>query len=301
MVCKLNKPLPCSYSPSGEPNYMPNKWNVESRNNVLRTHNCYAYMLDDLHNKARSSKPQPGYYHKYTKNINTLLTRSNIDRLSCQAVKNGVLLDNKNIKLLSIKEGEMYKCRPNHYKGLMMVSPGRDFHFARQDNRLLKVYQKIAKHLKTHKTPNTEEKWIELFITFINKYGVDIINIINENCTVNEIPKKFLRQVYNYSKTWSHKPGSTNVTDKDSFRRTIINPLTPGCWNFSDKGGIDYSTMCCFFEIPANYHLDTKSSGIPFIGKLSKEMLNERPIMNIRRKPMNDSVELERILKRILR
>tara|TARA_B100001094_G_scaffold327518_1_gene385920 strand:- start:153 stop:1052 length:900 start_codon:yes stop_codon:yes gene_type:complete len=298
MLCEYQKPLPCSYSPSGEPNYMPRKWNVGSRNNVLRTHNCYAYMIDDLHNEARSSKPQPGYYHKYTSILNNRQTNNN--RLSCSAVKKGVLLDNKHIKLLSIKDGKEHRCRPNHYKGLMMVSPGRDFHFARQDNRLLRIYDKIGKYFNSHNVPKTNKQWIDLFIKFIEKYGVDIINIIKENCNLQEDPKRFLRQVYNYSKTWSHKPGSTNVTDKDCFGKTIVNPLTPGCWNFSNKGGINYNNMCCFFEIPANYHLDTKSSGIPFIGRPSKEMLNKKPIMNVRRKRKDISIHLENILKRII-
>ena len=75
-------------------------------------------------------------------------------------------------------------------------------------------------------------------------------------------PKKDLKALYKWSRLWSHKPGATNVTDKDADGNYIIDPLKAN-WDYSSKGGINYSIMCSFFSIPSNIHKHTYSTGIP--------------------------------------
>ena len=41
--------------------------------------------------------------------------------------------------------------------------------------------------------------------------------------------------------------------------------MLEGGWDFSKKGGINYSKNCCFFSIPMNTHANTFSTGTPMI------------------------------------
>ena len=131
---------PNSLTPSGEPPWQPHLWNESKNSRIKATHNCYSYMLNDLHEVPRiHGKPQPGAYA----NLKVLFNSSR--RLNCTQVKKGVNADNPHIKVFSCKNGLKYRCKPGFYKGFMMVSPGVDFHFARQDNRMLSVYRKMHK------------------------------------------------------------------------------------------------------------------------------------------------------------
>ena len=138
---KKTKITPNSKTPSGEPPWQPHLWNNTQNikhSKIKSTHNCYSYMLNDLHVVPRiHGKPQPGAYAKLQ-----MLMNSN-NRLNCAQVQRGVKSDNPHLKVLSCRKGQTYRCKPGHYKGFMMVAPGQDFHFARQDNRMIKVYRKI--------------------------------------------------------------------------------------------------------------------------------------------------------------
>tara|TARA_B110000858_G_C17798919_1_gene474072 strand:+ start:89 stop:676 length:588 start_codon:yes stop_codon:yes gene_type:complete len=57
----------------------------------------------------------------------------------------------------------------------------------------------------------------------------------------DDIDYHFYRQ--DSSKFWSHKPGRTNVTNKDANNNLIINPLLSS----RDYGRLNYSTPCFFF------------------------------------------------------
>ena len=110
------------------PRFTKKKWN---KRNVRNSHNCYSYMLNDLFNIPRiHGKPQPGAFNKKPSILNLL---SSNNRLSCKQVLKGVRKDNPHMKVLSVTNGVNYRCKPGYYKGFMMVSPGNDFHFARQD------------------------------------------------------------------------------------------------------------------------------------------------------------------------
>lgn len=229
---------PGSLWPSGEPPYRPSEWS-----STVGTHNCYAYMLNDLtHTDRFTGKSQP-----------CAVNGQHLKKISCRETLKCVLKDNpKHIVPYSLKKGAHVKAPPYHYKGFLMVSPDMDFHFARQDNRMLKVYNAVNTHLV-----NSE------FLKDLLQKSKEIIPEIYQYIpkTAKTIKQK-LRFLYKNSKTWSHKPGSTPVSDKDADGKLIFDPLKAN-WDFSRRlgGGINYSRRCCFFIIPMNTYRNTKSSG----------------------------------------
>ena len=239
---------PFSKFPSGEPPYAPRIWNSYK----VTEHNCYAYMLNDLADR-RTGKSQPGESGG-----------DPINALTCREAILGVLADNKGVvKYISLKRGPKYTARANHYKGFLMVSPDMDFHFARQDNRMLKVYDAM---LKSHGFANLNKldpdsfmklmfQYCKLRIPEICKY----LPTTNANYTTLKSKLKFL---YRNSKTWSHKPGSTPISDVDAQGRLIFSPVKAD-WNFAARSfsGINYNNNCCFFEVPTNSYRKTKSTG----------------------------------------
>jgi hypothetical protein len=251
--------LPISHFPHGEPPYQPHLWNNLSHN-LTATHNCYAYMLNDLYQVPRIfGKPQPGYFDN---NNNEPMSRH--QRLSCKEVVKGVKDDNPHIKRFTLKKGKKYRCKSNYYKGFMMVSPGNDYHFARQDNRMLEVFRCIHKDIETGKITlsKTKSKNVKLFLSYCKKYIPNIVALAKTQHKNINNEAQFLKMIDKYSKVWSHKPGGTASTDKDASGNLIINPEEAD-WNYNKKGGINYSVMCCYFSIPSNNVALTYSSGIP--------------------------------------
>jgi len=53
---------------------------------------------------------------------------------------------------------------------------------------------------------------------------------------------------------WSHKPGSTEVTDKDAYGAKIYRPdLAARCYKKTkDDDGLNYDSFCCYICIPVN-------------------------------------------------
>ena len=242
--------------PCGEPPYAPQKWN-KSGNNVLASHNCYSYMLNDLYSTARiHGKPQPGWSYKLRSKNGKY---NGIKQLSCTETMQAVQKDNpQHLKVLSINKGKNFVPPPLHYKGILVVSPNMDYHFARQDNRFLKVYDLV---LKNKQQNGNDYQLLTLLLRYSIKCIPEICKFIPESA--NTLRKK-LRFLYKNSKTWSHKPGSTNVTDKDADNTLIFDPLKSN-WDFSKNGGINYNKKCCFFICPMNSFKPTYSSGTPGI------------------------------------
>lgn len=116
----------------GENSFNSNKY-------VRESHNCYTYFLNkknqeavdkckrDLgtHNICRRS--QPGYYSGH-KPLNE-------KDYKCDIMMKRTLDDNKNIFKIS-KEESKKPCPPGYYKGALVVAPGRDYHYYRQDDDL---------------------------------------------------------------------------------------------------------------------------------------------------------------------
>ena len=246
----------CSQWPSGEPPYAPRKWN-ESGNNVMTSHNCYSYMLNDLFPGPRKyDKPQPGWFYKIKSGNKQY---KGINKLNCSETIKGVKKDNPDhLKVLSISKGANFVPPPFHYKGILVVSPGRDYHFARQDIRLLKVYSMILRHRLHEKS---DSQLIKEIVNYARVYMPEIFCFLP---SPQMTPLQKLRFLYKNSKTWSHKPGSSPAIDRDGDDKLIFDPLKAN-WDFSAKGGINYSQNCCFFSIPMNTHLNTFSTGTPMV------------------------------------
>jgi hypothetical protein len=121
-----------------EPLYRPKHW---SKPLVEKSHNCYAYALNDhypstidkckKHHKSNNNykgcsdyKPQPGYFsnsfNKYKK------------KFTCKNMVNKIKHDNKSLKLTSFNR----KCPKRHYKAAIVVDPDNTYHFYRQDKSL---------------------------------------------------------------------------------------------------------------------------------------------------------------------
>ena len=252
------KPLPCSESPHGEPPYQPSLWNRYNQK-IKASHNCYTYMLNDLFNKPRLyGKPQPGHFFntQFSNGMNSMT------RLSCKEIKYAVMKDNPHIEVLDLKKGRNFKCPPNYYKGFMMVSPGNDYHFARQDNRMITVYKKIHNDVIKGKIvlSQNEGQLVKMFLKYIKQYIPEILQYVENNSNTLHQKDK-LKTLLEYSKLWSHKPGGTNATDKDADDNLIIDPQKAN-WNYSQKGGLNYKNNCCYFVIPSNNVALTFSSGI---------------------------------------
>lgn len=106
---------------------------------VRESHNCYTYFLNLLNQEAVDKckkdfgkynicrRSQPGYYsgHNY-------LNKSDY---KCPIIMKRTLDDNKNIIPLYGSDVEK-PCPPGFYKGALVVAPGRDYHYYRQDDDL---------------------------------------------------------------------------------------------------------------------------------------------------------------------
>ena len=253
-------PMPSSRTPSGEPPWQPHVWNYTRNKSIKATHNCYSYMLNDLHRVPRiHGKPQPGAYA----NLKMLVNRN--VRLNCDQIRRGVEADNPHMKVLSCKQGLKYRCKPGFYKGFMMIAPGVDFHFARQDNRMIGVYRKMHKDLMTRKIqfPTKASQLEKLYLMYIYKTIPNILKLAKTIYPNACTRKQLLKAVFKSAHIWSHKPGGSNATDKDASNKYILNPLKAD-WNFSNTSGINYTKHCCFFEIPSNYTSNTYSTGYSF-------------------------------------
>ena len=101
---------------------------------VRESHNCYMYFLNkknyEVVEKCKETYPkkrlcqraQPGYASGYPMMDKTDYT--------CPNIMERTLSDNPNI----YKVDENKKCIPSHYKGALVVAPGRDYHYYRQND-----------------------------------------------------------------------------------------------------------------------------------------------------------------------
>ena len=257
----MNKPLPLSNP--GAPPYQPHLWN-KFNPYVKATHNCYTYMLNDLLKKPRKNgKPQPGYFFNHLSKMKRNMTMNATERISCNEVREGVRKDNPNIQVLSLVSGRKRKCPTNCYKGFLMVARGGDYHFAREDNRLIPVYRKMHSHKLYEKLkPLKAEDIARVFIAYIFRYAPAVAKAASTAYPTKMNSSNSLTQVramIRCSRLWSHKPGGSDAVDTDANNQLIINPELAS-WNYSH---MNYDRSCCYFIIPNNKFKPTFSSGIP--------------------------------------
>ena len=143
-----------------EPEYNPDNW---SEPLIEKSHNCYAYFLDDkipkvkkqclnlckeqghTNSKCRSNKkavnecsdlkPQPGDY-AYEHDIKGFKRNRNY---TCKHMKKKILIDSYNpkTKKSNIYETDFNKaCPKDYYKGGLTIQKGKTYHFYRQDKNV---------------------------------------------------------------------------------------------------------------------------------------------------------------------
>lgn len=136
---QLNSEVPNSYLIKVTERHANNNKKLSSADNsfskyifIAESHNCYTYFLNlksrgayklclkDLgkHNMCR--RGQPGYFAGYPR-----LTK---DDYKCPVIEERTLADNPEVYRIPNIET---KCKPTHYKGAIVVAPGRDYHYYR--------------------------------------------------------------------------------------------------------------------------------------------------------------------------
>jgi len=205
--------------------FEPDHWNHDEA--VLRSHNCYEYMLNDIDRQAAHNcvemlkkKPSdtkifkqcrrwfhiPGYqYHQHNLheavkfNKTTVTCKSMMARIASDGA--GALLwsgrDKQPTTEYGPKSGQSWKhddhCPDGSYMGALVVQPNRRFHFYRRDHECLEPENK------------------------------------GKRC-------------------WSHKPGILNATRFDSKGNEIFNLFKAD----RSYGKHSYTDVCGFFCVPSN-------------------------------------------------
>jgi len=217
------KQLYSSYMTGYEPRYNPDNWSDPL---IEKSHNCYAYFLDDKIPKVENKclqmcrkkghslkkcknnkkvvslcsdlKPQPGNYANNSNNINFKSNRI----YSCNKMEEKIFADNydkktKKSKIFKIPFNK--KCPKKHYKGGLTVQNGKTYHFYRQDN----------------------------------------------------------------NGRFSHKQGTLRVENVDASKKPIYAPhLADKNYNKKNtKDGISYDEWCGYYCIPDNNFKDTHAAG----------------------------------------
>jgi len=208
--------------------FEPVRWN--NRPAVLRSHNCYEYMLNDvdpvaanncegtLHSSNSGKKGCrkwfhiPGYqYHQHDLHEAVRFNRSTV---TCKNMMQRIARDGEGVLLWSgpskqpttdfVHNGKSWKhgdhCPTGSYMGSLVIMPSRRFHFYRRDHMCL--------------GDGNEGK-----------------------------------------RCWSHKPGILNATRFDASGKEIVN------LHKADRsyGKHTYTDVCGFFCIPSNKRATTHS------------------------------------------
>ena len=124
-VFDIRNVLPMSGS---EPDYNVTRWNDDE---IISTHNCYAYLLDDIMPKITNS-PQPCMY-AYTQKLlqGELPETSGFNRQdTCNSVFAKMQEDIPQLYTSTDND----RCASGYYKGFLSMDPGDDYHFYRQDS-----------------------------------------------------------------------------------------------------------------------------------------------------------------------
>ena len=120
---------------------VPENDSISSKNNsyntnkyVRESHNCYSFFLnlkskeafsvckDELNNQDYCRRSQPGYASGYP--------RLKTEDFKCPAIMQRTLDDNKHVH--RVKKNQ--QCPADYYKGALVVAPGRDYHYYRQND-----------------------------------------------------------------------------------------------------------------------------------------------------------------------
>lgn len=170
------------------------------------SNNCYAYAMHDWES-YRVHKAQPG-------NRSGMSNRP-IEYRSCERVHKRVLSDNpRKVRPAPLSR----KCPRGYYKVVLVIAPGRDFHWYKQHSV---VYYRV-------KAGDTRASLARFFKVPVSRFrGLDLT------------PGKMIRFKAN---VWSHKRGwGGEPLLVDAKGKAILNPLT-AARNYG--WGLNYSKFC---------------------------------------------------------
>lgn len=170
------------------------------------SNNCYAYAMHDWES-YRVHKAQPG-------NRSGMSNRP-IEYRSCERVHKRVLSDNpRKVRPAPLSR----KCPRGYYKVVLVIAPGRDFHWYKQHSV---VYYRV-------KAGDTKASLARFFKVPVSRFrGLDLT------------PGKMIRFKAN---VWSHKRGwGGEPLLVDAKGKAILNPLT-AARNYG--WGLNYSKFC---------------------------------------------------------
>lgn len=123
-IFDIRKVLPMSGS---EPEYNPQQWNKDS---IQSTHNCYAYLLDDIMPNIQKF-PQPGVYGYINQSPgNNIESGGFTDDDTCDTMFKKMQNDIPETYRVNVND----RCMPGFYKGYFALDPGDDYHYFRQDS-----------------------------------------------------------------------------------------------------------------------------------------------------------------------
>jgi len=121
---KLTQILPMSGS---EPNYNPQNWNKKA---IQKTHNCYAYMLDDIMPGIKTF-PHPGIYgYEHRNFLDEVEPGGFTDQDTCFSIYQKIQNDIPNLYSVNMNKS----CKKGFYKSFLTLDPKDDYHFYRQDS-----------------------------------------------------------------------------------------------------------------------------------------------------------------------
>ena len=132
--------------------YHPERWNCQKDNTECqrqKSHNCYTYVLDDLHSdvieecedriqkgqECNNMFHQPGHYYqkKYLGRKGDNIKRNGNDKMNCPKLMQQLKRDNHGVILFEKNLGGQDKCPPGYYMGALTIDPGKMYHFYRRD------------------------------------------------------------------------------------------------------------------------------------------------------------------------
>lgn len=135
LYCNVHQNCPASPLNGSEPNYAPEKYNGDV--SIYKSHNCYAYSMDVIDpklvnqckrntkkNSCRQNFHQPGALHGDRFTLNTE------ERRTCPVVEKLMVSDVPEITKASFYQ----KCPKKMSKIALVVDPGEDYHYYRQDS-----------------------------------------------------------------------------------------------------------------------------------------------------------------------
>lgn len=189
-------------------------------NKGIGSNNCYAYAMGDFES-YRGQKSSPG-----NRSSNNSLRRGS---LKCKDLIKRVLADNPK-KVYRVEASK--RCRPEHYKVMLVTAPGRDFHWYRQ-------HSQIEWKIKKGDTAASIARFLRMPVTRV-RAAVTKHNGRDKK-TGKLKPGKNIRIKTN---GWSHKRGwATAPLLKDARGRYIKDPRAAS----RAYPGLNYSRYCGAF------------------------------------------------------